>query len=204
MENNRFLQIVAKIVSMLLHPLLMSFYVLALIFNIQSIFALIPSATKWYCFLVTGITLFLIPLLCMPILKYFRLIRDFSLENDMDRIWVLLVTGASTFFGFWLLSDISYTDVIQRFYLILMILEASSLSITSKWKISLHMVGIGGVCGLLFILGYKYFAHTSVWLMIWFLLAGLLGSSRLYLGKHTPAQVYVGFILGNLFTTLLF
>ena len=204
METNRYLQIVAKIVSILLHPLLMPFYVLILVFNIQSIFSLIPSVTKWYCFLVTGITLFLIPLLCMPILKHFRLIRDFSLEDEMDRIWVLLVMGASTFFGFWLLSDISYTDVIQRLYLILIILETSSLSITSKWKISLHMVGIGGVCGLLFILGYKYFGHTEVWLMIWLLLAGLLASSRLYLGKHTPAQVYVGFILGNLFATLLF
>ena len=204
MDPQRYLQIFARIVSICLHPFLMPFYLLILVFNTQSIFALMPPSAKWYCFLVTVITLFLIPLLSLPILRHFHLIRSFSLEEGMERIWLLLVMVISTFFGFWLLTKISYTDVIQRLYLIIIILQSSSISIISKWKISLHMVGAGAMCGVLFILGYKYLGNTQNWLMLGFLFAGLLASCRLYSEKNSPVQVYVGYILGNVCTTLLF
>jgi hypothetical protein len=64
------------------------------------------------------------------------------------------------------------------------------------WKISIHMVGIGGVMGILFAYGYYFRAEVLISLIILSLLAGLLGSARLYKGAHIPSQVYLGFIGG--------
>ena len=64
------------------------------------------------------------------------------------------------------------------------------------WKISTHTAAIGGVAGGLFIFG-EYFGFNPVWwLCLVFILAGILGSSRMILRQHTLAQVLLGFIVG--------
>lgn len=59
------------------------------------------------------------------------------------------------------------------------------------------MIGVGGMLGFVLastqmVTGYSLlnYAIGAV------LLAGLVGSSRLYLNTHTPLQVWFGFILG--------
>jgi hypothetical protein len=138
--------------------------------------------------------LLILPLLTLPILWRFRLIRNLSLEDRQDRVWMLLVIIILAFLGFWLLRLLAYTEMAQRLYLILVIQLSLVLIITLKWKISLHMIGIGSLCGVLLIL--EYFGFAQGWLMVSFILAGLLASCRLYLKKHSPWQVYIGFLLG--------
>ena len=77
-----------------------------------------------------------------------------------------------------------------------MVALAATLLITLAWKISAHMVGMGGligvVCGLMLIHG----AQASILLGVLFLLIGALGTARLLVTDHTPAQIYVGGVLG--------
>jgi hypothetical protein len=69
--------------------------------------------------------------------------------------------------------------------------------ITFFWKISVHALSMGGVVGLLFVItamlpesdvNYLFFATIII--------SGLVLSARLKLQSHTPAQVYMGFVLG--------
>lgn len=196
MGNKRMLRLFAQLVSIVLHPMLMPLYMLMLIFHTQSLFALTPVTTKWYCYLVTVLFLILMPLLSIPILRFFHLIRHFALEDKQDRIWVLLIMILTTFLGFWLVRRIAYTDIVQRLFLIMIILQSVLSIVTLRWKISLHLTGIGGMCGMVLILGLNYFGQVQGELMLLFLLAGVLASSRLYLNRHTSSQVYVGFLFG--------
>ncbi len=68
--------------------------------------------------------------------------------------------------------------------------------INIRWKISLHMIGIGGLLGLLSALAYLYGLHINWILMTTILLAGIIGTARLYLNEHNPSQVYSGFMMG--------
>ena len=64
------------------------------------------------------------------------------------------------------------------------------------WKISTHTAAIGGVGGALFVFA-EYFQFNPVWwFCLIFLLAGILGTSRMILRQHTLAQVVAGFWVG--------
>lgn len=195
---------VARAVSFLLHPMLMPVYILFLIFNIDSWFVLTPAGVKWYCYFVTLLTLVMMPLACLPLMRYLRLIKDYALDDRQERIYPILAVVAFAFLGFWLLGRMAYTDIIQRLYLVLIILLSIFSVITLRWKISMHMTSIGGVCGFLLVLGLKYAGDVRVPFICVLLSAGLLASCRLGLGKHTPSQVYIGFLLGMVLVAVMF
>ena len=193
----------AQAVSFLLHPMLMPVYVLFLIFNVGSWFVLIPVAVKCYCYFVTLLSLVVMPLACLPLLRYLHLIKDYALEDKQERIYPVLVVVVFAFLGCWVLGRVAYTDVVQRLYLVLIVLLSLFSVITLKWKISMHMTSIGGVCGFLLALGLKYGGDVRFIFICMLLLSGLLASCRLGLKKHTPGQVYLGFLLGVLSVTIM-
>ena len=72
----------------------------------------------------------------------------------------------------------------------------TSLIINIRWKISAHMIGIGGLTGALLCISILLEVYITPYLVYALLIAGLIGSSRLILKAHTPLQIYVGFAVG--------
>ena len=76
--------------------------------------------------------------------------------------------------------------------------------INLKWKISAHLAGIGGVIALIYqihVMGLS--AFDLFWLLsAIIILAGMLGSSRLILRRHSIWQVLAGVIVGFLCVSL--
>lgn len=64
------------------------------------------------------------------------------------------------------------------------------------WKISTHMVSIGGLTGGLICFGELFSFNPVWWLCLVLILAGILGTSRITLRIHTLGQVLCGFFLG--------
>jgi membrane-associated phospholipid phosphatase len=58
------------------------------------------------------------------------------------------------------------------------------------------MVGIGGIIGLLSAITHLFGIPTNQFLMLAILLAGIIGTARLYLNEHTSTQIYSGFMMG--------
>lgn len=189
----------ARTLSLLLHPLVVPLYILLLLFQGDTLFAQVPRATKLYAYAVTVFSLLLMPLASLPLFRYFRLIRDYRLEKKQERVFPILVVVAFAFAGFWLLGAVPYTHIVRQLYLIVIILLSVFSIITLRWKMSMHMTAMGGFCGFLMVFALKFGMNAAPALMWLIVLAGLLGSSRLYLGKHTPAQVYAGFCFGLCF-----
>ena len=76
---------------------------------------------------------------------------------------------------------------------IIIILLASIIS--KFWKISLHMLGVGGLIGVLVSLQYLYGGLSSM-IIYFMLIAGITAMARIYLKAHNHSQIYVGFIVG--------
>nr|WP_186735728.1 hypothetical protein [Spirosoma utsteinense] len=69
--------------------------------------------------------------------------------------------------------------------------------ISLYWQISAHSVGISGVVGILAGVMLKFsLTELFVPLLLSVLLTGLVGSARLRLNAHTPAQIGAGVVLG--------
>ena len=191
----------ARGVSYLLHPLCIPVYFLLFIFQGDTVFALIPKNIQYYCYAVVVFTLLIMPLVSLPVFRHFHLIRNYKLEEKQERVYPILIAGGFAFLGFWLLRGVSHTQIVQQLYLILVILLSLFSIVTLRWKMSMHMTAIGGLCGFMLSIGMHYPGQLRGIFMIVLLLSGLLGVCRLYLKKHTPAQVYAGFLFGFGFIT---
>lgn len=147
-------------------------------------------------YLLTLFGVILIPLLCLPLLKWFGLIEGYRLMQKQDRVFPVLVTIAGAFIVFYFSRNLPYSNIVRQFYLIMVIMLSGFMIVTLRWKISMYMMAIGALCGLVFILGMKYLGDVINLLPFLILVSGLVASARLYLKRHTPAQVYAGYIYG--------
>jgi hypothetical protein len=73
---------------------------------------------------------------------------------------------------------------------------ALSLIITTRTKISMHLLAMGGVCGVIAAVNRLHLLGAGDIIAVAVLVSGLVGWARLRLGVHTHAQVYMGFSLG--------
>ena len=182
------MKVFAFAVSMLFHPLLLPLYVLFITFNTGTVFTYIPAYTQNMSYLLTLLGVTLIPLLCLPLLKWLGLIEGYRLVQKQDRVFPVLVTIVGAFIVFYFSRNLPYSNIVRQFYLIMVIMLSGF--------ISMHMTAIGALCGFVFILGMKYLGDVINLLPLLILASGLVASARLYLKQHTPAQVYVGYIYG--------
>jgi membrane-associated phospholipid phosphatase len=71
----------------------------------------------------------------------------------------------------------------------------------NRWiKISLHAAGAGILLGFLAVFSRAQDQFSIWWLLSALLAAGLTLAARLYLNKHSPLEVYTGFILALILT----
>jgi hypothetical protein len=190
--------------SVLLHPLLMPTYVYLMISSFSMHPATRIAQVRLSLTLLFLITTFLIPLMVVLILKTVGLIRSLEMHGRSERTLPLLLTAIIYYFSF---------RYIQRFGLpaeySLMLLGATSMILMAmflnlRWKISLHMMGIGGVAGILHGMAGHFPDVVFISTVAVIAMAGLLGSSRLFAGSHKPAEIYSGFISGYLLFLILF
>ena len=179
------MKILAFAVSILFHPLLLPLYVLFITFHTGTVFTYVPAYTQNMSYLLTLFGVILIPLLCLPLLKWFGLIEGYRLMQKQDRVFPVLVTIAGTFIVFYFSRNLPYSNIVRQLYLIMVIMLSGFMIVTLRWKISMYMTAIGALCG---------FVINLLPLLI--LVSGLVASARLYLKRHTPAQVYAGYIYG--------
>lgn len=78
---------VAFLVSLLAHPVVIPLYALFIIFHSGTIFSFIPLQTQYTAYLLTITGPVFIPLACLPLLKYLRLIDSYAMWNKQERIF---------------------------------------------------------------------------------------------------------------------
>ena len=77
-----------------------------------------------------------------------------------------------------------------------LMVQISCALINVWWKISEHTAAIGGMGGALFAFA-EYLGFNPVWwLCLIFIVAGLVGTSRMILRQHSLSQVVGGFWVG--------
>ena len=192
---------VASIISYVLHPLLMSTYLFAILVFITPLNVLpIGFSIAGSIVLVSliFITTFVIPVLSLFILKMSGSISSISLDRREERLTPMIYTGVMYGVTTYLFTTkVELGAMIPIFLGISTLLIILTALITIFWKISLHAIGFGGFVGFLLGLNqYSHLTHFEYVLSTLFLAAALVLSARLKLNAHSPPQVYLGFVLG--------
>lgn len=201
-ETKDFIDTLAKIISVIFHPLFMPVYGMVIIFSAPTMFGYLPFAVMKLLFLIVLINNVLLPLSLLPFFRYRNIISSWSVENRRERIIPLLITtflySATSFiiFGF------PIPVFLKSFIFAASFLSLLVTVINFWWKISLHSVGAGALIAVVLILSFKMYTPL-VWYLISVIIAGgLVLSSRLRLNFHNPQQVWFGFLTGFLGLTL--
>ena len=199
---------IANLISIIFHPLLLATYLFTAFILIDPMLALPPGYTevaRWLIVLVVWLTTFAIPALSLGLLKYTGNISSLKLQNRKERLLPFFyITIFYGFTAYYFSRQMLVTDVTSGIFILTAIMILAASIVTFFWKISVHSVSMGGVVGLLFVITAMLPESPINYLLLAaILISGLVLSARLKLQAHTPAQVYMGFVLGLLISFMI-
>jgi hypothetical protein len=202
MLQSPFVKKTAHFVSYLLHPLFMPVYLTAgLIYITPQLFLQQTPVQKVQLLFSVFLNLVFFPALTLFLLKQLKFVRSYYLETNKERIIPLF---ACTVFAFWvwafvlLKNPANYPWQAVRMGLGFFLGTSLTLVCNSFYKISLHAIGAGMLCGLtlgLFIDTPSFGWH---WLAVVVGIAALIIFARRVVSNHSIFELYTGFMLGFL------
>ena len=195
----------ATIISYVLHPLLMPTLLLFIVFSSDTYITLsIPAAVQKTIYALVLVTTVLIPVSTSFYLYRKGVLKTMQMESIEERKIPYIITSLFYFFTYYLLRKVHVSSVLSVLFLGATVALVSTMIINLKWKISAHMVGIGGVIGALIGISLRLFIDFRILIIVFLLLAGVIGIARMLLKAHNPSQIYIGFLVGCASQLLLF
>lgn len=188
----------AKLLSYLFHPLFAPLYAAILIFNLPLYinYRYGPSYFN-YIYVILIMNLILAPLLVSLYLRKIGMIESLEMKKVNERQIPYLISSIFYAFTYFLLAKINLPGT----YLILF--GASAIAVIVLFllslmqvKLSAHLTGLGGICGMLIVLSVHLAVDLSNWLMLALFLSGLVAAARFSLSAHKLWELLLGFILG--------
>ena len=191
------MKLTAKIISTLFHPLLMPVIGLVIIFNTDSyINYTVPFELKRAIIILVGISTFVIPLLITLMLLNRRFINSLEMETQKERVIPYAFTIIFYIFTLYMLKKVPISPIIFNFVIGATLSVIIAFVVNIKWKISAHMIGVGGLLGALICISILLEIYITPYILFVILIAGLVGTSRLILKAHTQLQIFVGLAVG--------
>jgi hypothetical protein len=188
---------VSKFLSYILHPLMMPFIAVILVMNLNTYIAysISPQVQRIIITLVF-ITTNALPILLALLLLQKGIIKSLEMDTLVERRVPFLTSAFFYFICYYLLKQLPIPQMLS-----IMVLAAGftifiAYFLSFRYKVSIHMIGIGGLTGVLFALSRILNADLLLFIIIAVLVSGMLGAARLSLGAHKPGQVYWGFLIG--------
>lgn len=159
---------------------------------------------KWRITLVVFLFSFVFPVMNIYVLVKLKRIPGLTLSNQKDRTFPYLVTSLFYFGLYYLFMDTTIWPSIKLFIIGGGVAILLTALINLKYKISAHMVGIGGLLGGILSVSYLIQFNMTLFYIVIIVVAGLIAFARLFLQEHRPSQIYLGFLLGLFVQTFLF
>lgn len=154
----------------------------------------IAHKALWSVFIATGI----LPVIFSVILKAMGIVSSLHMPKKEERMLPFLLTGSLYYAVIYLFTSywkLPLHPLIYQFMFGATLAILIGMMITYRWKISVHMIGIGGVVGITTILS-KHGEVLIGLLSITLFIAGLIAFGRLQLKAHSIKQIIAGFLLG--------
>ncbi len=197
MNTNKILIPTARTFSVVFHPLLIPTFGFLLLFNSGFYFSVLPWNLMRYMLLVVFLSTCILPVISIFMLSLnpkFNL----SMEKNTDRVLSLLLSCVSYYLGYQILKRLPVFPVYNVLLIGAVLVQIALVPISMRWKISTHAAAIGGLIGGVLGLSFRLQENPEFLLLLLILVAGLIGTSRLILLKHTQSQIYAGFLVGFL------
>ena len=129
-------------------------------------------------------------------------ISDYMIRDRRERLLPLLIGAICYVLCAVTIARLPSAVFLRKFMIAAACCETMCLLVSTRWKISLHLTGMGAAVAMLVVMNVVGVGNMLIPLTVVILLSGALASARLYLGCHTPLQIAAGFFGGFAVTTL--
>lgn len=190
---------ISNFLSWVFVPLLTPVYGMLFILTLSVLAVTAQPAQKWVATLVIAGINVAVPAVVFFVLKILGVVSDIGLNRRRERTLPYMVVFLCYLASAKFLTAIAAPLWVSLFYAGGALAALVNFIVNFKWKISAHAAGMGGVVALL-----VYIAHqvpdmrTVAWLCAWLVFTGLLCAARVWLRRHTVAQVIAGMANGSI------
>lgn len=204
----RFVRPAARLVSLVFHPLWVLTAALLLFLAADPYaFGTYRIADRMPLLLATAGTTIVIPGIAVVMMRFLGLVEDLEVRDRMQRVGPYLVAGI--FYTWMTRNFLGNSDVPPLFGAVSLGCTLAiflGFAVNVVFKVSLHAAGAAGMTAILLLLWmhlpeatvpvgpFRMGLATLLFLSV--PVAGLVGSARLALGVHRPAEVGWGYVLG--------
>ena len=190
------LQIFARIVSYIFHPLFVPVYVGWFFIYVARLFPGLSEWDKSKLLISFTVNYTVLPLVTILLAKGLGFIQSVYLKTQKDRIIPYVATGIFYFWVWYVFKNQSVLKELVMFSLAIFLASSMGLLVNNYIKVSMHTISAGVVVTLFIILGLTAAYNYGPYISIVFLLAGLVCTARLINSDHHPVEVYAGLLLG--------
>ena len=184
----------ATALSYIIHPALIPMLGVALVLVLSPHFISKPIFLVVMAHVFLGTYLF--PLLLALALKRLGMLSSLSMADPAERRIPYIMAALFYFLTAHSLRDYPIPQATIGYLLAGVVILAVALVLLSFTKLSIHTAGLGAFTALTLFLSFYYGVDLLMIIALSIVLTGLIGTARLYLGAHTPFEVYLGYAVG--------
>ncbi len=196
----------SSVLSFILHPFMIPTYATILFMYGSSAFSFLPLSVRQMITVNIIINTLVIPALAIYLLYRMGHLPNLGLKDRRSRVLPIIIVTICYGLAMYMMEDVMMIYVVRKFMLTAILALGCVFAVNFWWKISLHLTAMGGFVAMIFILNISKLMYSPLTLALAILMAGLLASARLQLGRHTPKQITAGFSCGFIvcMVTMLF
>jgi membrane-associated phospholipid phosphatase len=193
--KNKLLIRIAKVMSTLFMPLYAPMWVFIGLF-LFTYLRLLPWGSKIFIISIVYVFTVFMPTVGITLFRLFKKWTHLELSHREHRHMPYVVALLSYTACLVIMTRINAAMFFRGVVMAALVFQIICVIINVWWKVSTHMVGIGGLVGALNAFSILFF-YNPVWpFCVLLLLSGVLGTSRIILRQHSLAQVLTGFGIG--------
>jgi len=194
--------IIAWVVSVVFHPIVYATLGTAVLLLLLPEYHYFHIEVKQRLLSIIFIVTYVLPLVIIPLYYLLLRVSKTKVGERHARLFLLFATTLIYSFVYKNLLVYSFFSSIHVYLLLCTSLLFVSFIITFFWKISLHMIGVGGFVGLLFSLLIFNHIYNEILFAAAVFVAGTVAFARVLLQAHTQLQIYIGFAVGFIISVL--
>ena len=184
----------AKIISIIGHPIFHPTWMM-IILLLSGLTRFTPGNDLTFLTITFSMT-FLIPALIIVMMKRWRVIDSFEMEEREDRLGPLFIMILFLYATLRFFNRIQLFSIFSFYLTTVIVVTILAFIITFFWKISLHALGWGNITACLFIMAMASMQMYLPYFIGSIVISGIVAAARLKLKSHSNAQIYSGFAMG--------
>ena len=198
------LQVVAKIISYIFHPVFVPVMVVwFFVFVHPNLFVGIPDDQKFRVVAMAAVSFTFFPLVTVLLLRGLKFIDTIYLHTQRDRVIPFIACMIWYFWIWYVWNNFGKTDsgndmprLVVQFAFAAFLSTILGVMVNIRMKVSLHAISAGIALTLFAIMALTPGINLNFWFAIVLLLTGIICTARFIVSDHTPQEVYGGLALG--------